>query len=284
MKKFLVYEIKNNINGKSYVGQYSGLSFEKYFGSGKLIKLAIKKYGLENFSKTILEECSNKDELNEKEIFWIDKLKTIENGYNLTEGGTGGDLSEFIKYDENWVENQRLSTKKYWDNISDDERKIRGESVSGEKNGMYGKEGFWKGKKIPKEIVKKSLDSRRSYDKEQNPNWKGGLTYVYCECGKKIGYGHTHCNKCRPRSNDNNPFFGKLHSEETKMKLSEKRKGKKPTNMTQVEIDNIIYESLAEASRQTGIPSPTILWRIKSKNKKYENYQSHPTIKMPLSN
>ena len=60
--------------------------------------------------------------------------------------------------------------------------------------------------------------------------------------------------------------------------------GKKPTNMIQVVIDKIIYESLSEASRQTGIPSPTILWRIKSKNKKYENYQSHGTIKAPLSN
>jgi group I intron endonuclease len=284
MKKFLVYEIKNNINGKSYVGQYSGLSFEKYFGSGKLIKIAIKKYGLENFSKTILEECSNKDELNKKEIFWIDKLKTIEKGYNLTEGGTGGDLSEFIEYDENWVERQRISTKKYWDNISDDERKIRSESVSGKKNGMYGKEGFWKGKKIPREIVKKSTDNRRSYHKEQNPNWKGGLTYVYCTCGERIGYGHTHCNKCRPRTENNNPFFGKQHSEETKKILSEKRKGKKPTNMTQVQIDDIVYESLAEASRQTGILSSTILWRLKSKNSKYENYQSHPSIKAPLSN
>jgi len=41
---------------------------------------------------------------------------------------------------------------------------------------------------------------------------------------------------------------------------------------------------LVEASRQTDIPSTTILWRIKSKNKKYENYQSHPPIKAPLSN
>ena len=122
--------------------------FEKYFGSGKLIKSAIKKYGLENFSKIILEECFNKTELNEKEIFWIDKLKTIENGYNLTEGGTGGDLSEFIKYDYNWVEKQRISTKKYWDNMTEDERKRRSEIVSGEKNGMYGKDGFWKNKKI----------------------------------------------------------------------------------------------------------------------------------------
>jgi len=54
--------------------------------------------------------------------------------------------------------------------------------------------------------------------------------------------------------------------------------------MKQVMIDNTIYESLTAASKQTGIPSTTILWRIKSKNKKYENYQSHPAIKAPLSN
>ena len=43
--------------------------------------------------------------------------------------------------------------------------------------------------------------------------------------------------------------------------------------MRSVIIDNITYESLAEASRQTGIPCPTILWRINSKNKKYEFYK-----------
>lgn len=146
-------------------------------------------------------------------------------------------------------------------------------------------------KKI-KESVKKRYDSMTDEEKKEkhskpleiNPNWKGGVTYQYCECGKRIGAGHKHCNKCRPRSNDNNPFFGKHHSEETKKRLSEKRKGKKPSNMKQIIIDNITYESLAEASRQTGINSSTILWRINSKNKKYKNYQSHPAIKIPLSN
>ena len=42
--------------------------------------------------------------------------------------------------------------------------------------------------------------------------------------------------------------------------------------MRSVIIDDITYESLAEASRQKGIPCPTILWRINSKNKKYEDY------------
>jgi hypothetical protein len=51
-------------------------------------------------------------------------------------------------------------------------------------------------------------------------------------------------------------------------------------------INNLEYESLAEASRQTNISSPTILWRIKSKSKKFEyyKYQSHPSIKAKLSN
>jgi hypothetical protein len=88
----------------------------------------------------------------------------------------------------------------------------------------------------------------------------------------------------RDKTGNNNPFFGKQHSEDTKNKIREKRMGKKPSNMKQVMIDNTIYESLTAASKQTGLPPTTILWRINSKNKKYENYQSHPAIKAPLSN
>jgi group I intron endonuclease len=274
MKKFIVYEIKNKINGKSYIGQYSGNSFEKYFGSGKLIKLAIKKYGLENFTKIILEECSNKDELNIKEIFWIKNKQTTKFGYNITEGGTGGDLSEFISYDDIWVEKQRQLAKKYWENISVEERKRRSEMILGEKNPMYGKEGYWKNKKIPEHVVQKMTENRRDYNGNQNPNWKGGVSFVYCECGKKIGYGHTHCNKCRPRSEDKNPFFGKQHSEETKKKLSEGKKGKYHGEQNiPIIIDDIEYRSAGEASKLLNIPMVTIRWRVKSKNKKFDNYR-----------
>jgi group I intron endonuclease len=280
----IIYEIKNKVNGKLYIGQHSSDELGSYWGSGKLLKYAINKYGIENFERSIIERCSTKDELNEREKYWIEEKKSVANGYNLTDGGTGGDNSKFINYSNEWVEKQKQNTKNYWDNLSDEDRKDRSQKVIGEKNPMFGKEGFWKGKNIPKEIVQKSIDNRRRYIGEQNPNWKGGTSFKYCECGVKISPTNNTCINCRDKSGVKNPFFGKQHSEETKNKLSEKRKGKKPTNMTQVVIDDIIYESLSEASRQTGIPPPTILWRIKSKNKKYENYQSHPTIKAPLSN
>ena len=90
--------------------------------------------------------------------------------------------------------------------------------------------------------------------------------------------------QCNDKSGINNPFYNKKHTEETIKVLSEKRKGKIPSNVTPVIIDDVIYGSLAEASRKLEIPSPTILWRIKSNNKKYDNYQSHSQIKAPLSN
>lgn len=45
-----IYETTNLINGKKYIGQKTSRVFlkEEYLGSGKGIKLAIDKYGLNN--------------------------------------------------------------------------------------------------------------------------------------------------------------------------------------------------------------------------------------------
>ena len=49
---FIVYKTTNKINKKFYIGVHcleAKKSHKTYFGSGKLIKLALKKYGRENF-------------------------------------------------------------------------------------------------------------------------------------------------------------------------------------------------------------------------------------------
>ena len=88
-----IYKTTNLINGKIYIGQNSN-NDPKYFGSGLLITLSIKKYGINNFKKEIIEECYNKDELNEKEKYWINYFNATNKniGYNISDGGTGGKL------------------------------------------------------------------------------------------------------------------------------------------------------------------------------------------------
>ena len=85
-----IYEIKNKINNKIYIGQTikSPSQTKNYLGSGKYIKRALEEYGRENFTKRVIEEWDTKEQLNEREMFWIDALNTKEPyGYNVMNGG-----------------------------------------------------------------------------------------------------------------------------------------------------------------------------------------------------
>jgi group I intron endonuclease len=80
----IIYKTTNLINGKFYIGQDSNNN-PAYIGSGILLNRAIIKYGI---VKEVLEVCNSKEELNKKEIFWIESLKPV---YNIAKGGSGGD-------------------------------------------------------------------------------------------------------------------------------------------------------------------------------------------------
>lgn len=86
----IIYKTINILNNKIYVGQDSKNN-PYYFGSGKIIKNIIKKYGKSILKKEILCECKSFEELDKMEIFYIKKLKSNNPsiGYNLTIGGSG---------------------------------------------------------------------------------------------------------------------------------------------------------------------------------------------------
>ncbi len=54
---------------------------------------AMRKYGRDNFVYGIIEET---DELNDREIYWIDYYNTMNEGYNSTIGGEGGPMRDDI--------------------------------------------------------------------------------------------------------------------------------------------------------------------------------------------
>lgn len=89
---YLLYKITNLLNGMIYIGVHKTQNKEdNYFGSGKKITLAIKKYGKDNFKKEIIQECSSYDALLklERQIVNESFIKRKDT-YNLTLGGYGG--------------------------------------------------------------------------------------------------------------------------------------------------------------------------------------------------
>ena len=95
-----IYKTTNLLNGKIYIGQKKSTHLvESYLGSGDLISRAIKKYGKENFKLELLEYCKDKSDLDKKEKYYIDLFKSqdINIGYNIADGGQGGDLGELAR-------------------------------------------------------------------------------------------------------------------------------------------------------------------------------------------
>ena len=132
-KFYVIYQITNLVNGKIYIGKHKTNNLDDdYMGSGKNLHRAYKKYGRENFVKTILFYLQNEDEMNLLEKMVVTKeFCDRDDTYNLNVGGDGGwsyvESCGAVKGGKNAM--KKLSERgltpftKFLLSLSDDERK-----------------------------------------------------------------------------------------------------------------------------------------------------------------
>lgn len=209
-KKYLVYQIYNKVDNKSYIGCTCNFN-----GRIKAHKKGKQEWQIdfnqhpENYEVTILEENINEDIAGSREVYYIDLYDAIDNGYNKIRHGNSSTLE-----------------------VREKMSKSISKAIKGENNPMYGKEPWNKGKHLTEETKKKLSVAMSKYTGENSGMYGKHHTK---ETRRKISEAKKNISEetrrkmseaAKHKLGEKNPMFGKHHNEETKNKLSELRKGK----------------------------------------------------------
>lgn len=149
MNKYTVYKITCSINNKIYIGYTKNdinYRLSQHFkmairitNKNNKFSNAILKYGKINFKVEPIFQSLDKTEALNKEIYFIKTLNTIKEGYNTTEGGTGGGVKGRSLTKEHKEKLRLANLNKF---VSDETKKLislHHIDVSGNKNPFYNK-------------------------------------------------------------------------------------------------------------------------------------------------
>lgn len=221
---YWVYSIRNLVNDKRYIGITNNIKGRIYYHKYELrnnkhknlkLQRAYNKYGSDNFEFSILEEIDthDRDKVANMEIYYIKLYNSCDNGYNQTYGGDNyghriitDDIRE--KLSKAMLGNSfglgRIRSEEQREHYSDTWHKSRSEK--------YLQEHKERASKLLKKLW--SLDEFKLKMVERNK-------------GNNFNLGHSMSNEQKKflselQSGENNSFYGKHHTEETKNIIREK--------------------------------------------------------------
>lgn len=268
-----IYVTTNLVNGKMYVGQRKRTrNWRTYLGSGNALRLAIDKYGRENFTRNIIDIAFSKTELDRLELYYTKLFHAVNHRhwYNICEGGRTGAAEHqkkpVVLYDAygNYIQKYNSLTQA---------SKLANESRDVVRNSCNGKIIMTKNKNI----WRWEGDSFDKYQTTYNKNLKSKVIKCYTFDGKFVcKYDSIHdasnqtnisrssIKKCceglqstaggyvwRYEEDDFDKYVVKTKNENIKEKL-DKYTYKVKCYTRNGELINI-YNSLHEAERETGI-------------------------------
>lgn len=185
-----IYKIENSINDKIYIGLTKKKRPTDRFSQHRyqarhlkstdksLLHKAMAKYGVDNFSFSIIEEVDN-NIMPQREQYWIEYYNSITpNGYNITKGGEGTPGFSRTQTKEE-REKRKNSNKKFFEEHPEKRKEI----------------------------------SQRTQKLWQDPEYRKKVT----ESNKRFYREHPNM-----FTGENNPFYGKHHTDETKQKIRSK--------------------------------------------------------------
>ena len=176
-----IYKIENLLNHKVYIGQSVNIAqrwkehrycVPSWKNSEYPLYRAIHKYGIDNFEFSVLQECS-KEQLNELEIYWIEKYNSFNQGYNQTKGGDGNPHPLKLSEEQVLEIYEKLKGTQSMEEIAN-EYGVTHPTISNINTGV-----LWVHKNISYPIRKKEIAEN-----------------YCCDCGIKISKNAIRCNKC----------------------------------------------------------------------------------------
>lgn len=249
-----IYGFKNKLNNMWYIGQSIDID-RRYYQHIKNINskensfdYVLNNIGIDNFEFKVLKVC-NKEELTYYEKYYIIKYNSIDNGYNLTKGGS--------RFPESYIcsDHHREALKNSWTQDRKDRMRIIFSKIK--------KEYF----NTPKGIQQA---------KEHSEKLKG--MKLSDETKQKMSISRTgHKTSDETKKKLSESLKGRKMSDEAKKKMSESHKGNTPANkgtkMT-IEQKKLISEMTKKAMQRPEIKEK-IYCRTKGKHKVWNDYNDH---------
>ena len=266
-----IYKIINKVDGRFYIG--STINFEKRkhrhlyeLNNNRhhniFLQRAFEKYGIDSFEFFVKEK--NVNDAKELQILEERYINFCWNSgilYNISKKASGGDLISYHPKNDDFRKLQSKLAKERYTNMSIEEKEKLSENMKGEKNPNFGNR--WNDEqrlKASKKMKEKIM--------------RGDYNSINCMKGKTFEeiYGEEKAKEIKKklsvssskRIGEKNSFYGKHHSEESKKKMSEKRKGIKPVTRKKVLYNGIVYESASDCAIDNDINYMTVCYRARN--------------------